>query len=210
LSIPDDPTWLALVAGALSELGHEYNYEPFGSSSPEDTAQRFRDMLAEFEDCEPTVSDLIIVAEQYPTGYSGGTFVSGAWRQRTLNAEIVDTANIASLSGGNLTIPAGTYRYEAQGVACAVGQHRVRLQNITAGTTIAIGENTFSQAYTSAWGVSAYDCVPAFVTGQFTIEATTTISLEHFGAVTVYSYGFGILTNLGVEQYATLKLERIA
>jgi len=45
LTIPDAPDWLALVSGALLVLGRPYNYEAFGTATPQETADTFRDML---------------------------------------------------------------------------------------------------------------------------------------------------------------------
>jgi len=48
LEIPADYNWIALVRGALSELVKAYNFEQFGSYTPEQTALRFLDMYDEF------------------------------------------------------------------------------------------------------------------------------------------------------------------
>jgi len=45
LVIPNAIDWLALVSGALLELGEAYNWEQFGTETPIVTAQIFRDML---------------------------------------------------------------------------------------------------------------------------------------------------------------------
>jgi len=45
LIIPNAPDWLAIVSGALLVLGQAYNFEQFGTATPEDTAAFFRDML---------------------------------------------------------------------------------------------------------------------------------------------------------------------
>lgn len=45
LFIPDDIYLLAAVNGALEELAKSYNWEQFGSITPEATAERMRDML---------------------------------------------------------------------------------------------------------------------------------------------------------------------
>lgn len=48
LVIPDDPFWLSIVTGALSELMHSYRFEQFGTATPEETAERFSQMFDEF------------------------------------------------------------------------------------------------------------------------------------------------------------------
>lgn len=54
LYIPDDPTWIELVSGALLPLLYPFNFEQYGTSTPEETASRFGDMLDDFlvSDCE--------------------------------------------------------------------------------------------------------------------------------------------------------------
>ncbi len=48
LSVPNDITWIGIVKGALSELIKAYNFEKFGSATPEETAGRFLQMYDEF------------------------------------------------------------------------------------------------------------------------------------------------------------------
>jgi len=45
LVIPNAVDWLALVSGALLEICRPYNFEQFGSATPQETADSFRDML---------------------------------------------------------------------------------------------------------------------------------------------------------------------
>jgi microcystin-dependent protein len=45
LVIPNAADWLALVSGALLELGRPRNFEVFGTATPIETAAIFRDML---------------------------------------------------------------------------------------------------------------------------------------------------------------------
>lgn len=50
--IPDDLDWLLIVNGALSELCDPVNFEQFGSVTPDEAAERFRQMFFEFRDSE--------------------------------------------------------------------------------------------------------------------------------------------------------------
>lgn len=52
LTIPADPNWLAIVAGALNPLIYPSSFEEFGTSSPDDTASVFRDMFDKFSNNE--------------------------------------------------------------------------------------------------------------------------------------------------------------
>jgi microcystin-dependent protein len=46
--IPNGLDWLAIVTGALNELIYAYNFEEYGSSSPDVTAVTFMDMFNKF------------------------------------------------------------------------------------------------------------------------------------------------------------------
>lgn len=48
LFIPDDPNCIAIVTGALELLTYSYNFEQYGTQTPEDTAARFSDMFDSF------------------------------------------------------------------------------------------------------------------------------------------------------------------
>lgn len=57
IQIPDDPLWFAIVNGALSELMDIRNYEPYGTLTPEETANAYADMFQEYlaSSCTPSV-----------------------------------------------------------------------------------------------------------------------------------------------------------
>ena len=48
LLIPDSPDWLAIVSGALLPLIYAYNFEQFGTATPEETAAIFATMFDNF------------------------------------------------------------------------------------------------------------------------------------------------------------------
>jgi len=48
LTIPNDPAWIAIVAGALLSLTYPFNFEQFGTATPDDTAQAFAVMFDDF------------------------------------------------------------------------------------------------------------------------------------------------------------------
>jgi len=60
--IPDDLQWKAIVNGALSELFKAYNFEQFGSLTPQETADIFLDMWTNFHDSECQVLPIGMVA----------------------------------------------------------------------------------------------------------------------------------------------------
>lgn len=56
MRIPKDTHWIAIVDGAVSELVRKFNFEQFGTFSPQDTASRFMDMYVDF--IESTCDDM--------------------------------------------------------------------------------------------------------------------------------------------------------
>lgn len=50
LLIPNSEQWLALVSGAVSELAKDWNWEQFGSVTPEEAAERMLTMLNNYYD----------------------------------------------------------------------------------------------------------------------------------------------------------------
>ena len=52
LDIPDSPTWVAALRGALLLLADPVNWEADGSVSPEDAANRWFDVLLSLDDAQ--------------------------------------------------------------------------------------------------------------------------------------------------------------
>lgn len=60
LEIPDDKFWMSLVTGALTTLLYEYNFEQFGTATPEEVVAVFQSMLDGFYASDCTVNNYII------------------------------------------------------------------------------------------------------------------------------------------------------
>jgi hypothetical protein len=76
-----------------------------------------------------------IFEDQKPSGSSGGTFQSGAWRVRNLNTQVRNTISGASLNTttGEFTLPAGSFWIEWSAPAFCVRRHKTRLFNVSDG-----------------------------------------------------------------------------
>ena len=131
---------------------------------------------------------LIILQDQKAQNTGGGTFTSGAWRTRELNTESFDPDGIGTLASNQVTLLAGTYIITARAPAANVNRHQCRLQNITAGTTIAFGASVF--VGTASGGDSV-------VTARVVLAVTTAIELQNRCSVTVATSGFGIALSFG-------------
>jgi hypothetical protein len=141
----------------------------------------------------------ILIRDEKADTTIGGTFTSGAWKTRTLNTIVADTSSLASLASNQITLTAGTYRFKANAPAWLVDRNLLRLQNITAGTTILVGGNSDSGATSSAM-------VRATIEGEFTIAASQALELQHRCQSTTANEGFGLAMSFGVtEVYAVIE-----
>ncbi|MGH6955935.1 MAG: hypothetical protein ACREEW_04645, partial [Caulobacteraceae bacterium] len=110
---------------------------------------------------------------------SGETLTGSAWTQRALNTTVENGVSGASLSGNQVTLPAGTYNVSASAL-CQAGanvsalNHKLRLRDITDGTTLISGVNN---AYAGGSNVAV---VIASLQGQFTLAASKVVELDSF------------------------------
>lgn len=168
------------------------------------TTKALEDRLAQLESHEGVRSAFIaIIQDQKAAGTSGGTFTSGAWQTRTLNTEVTDVNNIASLASNQITLLPGTYLIQGSTPAFAVNRHQCRLQNITAGATIALGSSAYS------FDTSAH--VTASLLWAFlVITVPTVLELQHRCETTRAADGFGIPVNFETNVYAQLMIWKIS
>lgn len=146
--------------------------------------------------------DVVYLQETQAAGVNGGTFGSGAWTQRPINLEVVDTAGICAVAAGQFTLAAGTYRYRSRCPGMQVDRHKARLWNVTAGSAVATGSNARADA-------AAGTCTDSWVEGRFTIGAAQAFELQHICETTKANVGFGQAFNQGVaEVYSEIWLER--
>jgi len=132
---------------------------------------------------------------------NGGTFTSGAWQTRELNTESFDPDGIGTLASNQITLSAGTYIITARAPAVNVNRHQCRLQNITAGTTIAFGASAF--VGTAGGGDSV-------VTARVVLAVTTAIELQNRCQSTVATSGFGAAVSFGnIEVYSEVYIQKI-
>lgn len=143
--------------------------------------------------------DYIHLADEKSSGTAGGTFTSGSWVKRTLNVEKSDAGGHCTLSNSQFTLEAGTYRFSASAPAIACNEHKLRLQNVTDGTTILIGKSSYT--------AGVYP-INALLTGRFTISSSKTFELQHKCASTRNTDGLGLATSLDTEVYAEVVLEK--
>lgn len=149
----------------------------------------------------PYSADLLHVYDEKTATTAGGDFTNGAWRTRTLNTVATNGITGASLATDQITLPAGTFYISARAPARGTSAHKARLYDATGAAVLLTGTSAFSSATTSE----------SFVTGVFTLGASSAIELQHQCNVTVATTGFGPAGGFStVERYAEVMIWRIA
>ena len=113
------------------------------------------------------VRGYIQLEDQKVAGSSAQSLVAGVWQTRALTVEVVDTSSDCSLAANRFTLAAGTYEIDASAsIASLTGTHRLRLRNVTDGSTTLLGQNVVG-------GPSAV------LVGRFTIGMSKIFELQH-------------------------------
>lgn len=151
----------------------------------------------------------IVVVDSKAAGTPGGIGAAG-WNTRALNSALLNTLG-ATLAANQLTnVPAGTYQVQAWAPAFKCDAHRLRIRNITAGTTLVLGSIAYSYSVENPQ-------THAVLIGTFVLAAPSTLELQHFiqnppaAPNDVYTFGSEsgpADTEAGI--FAQLLLERIA
>lgn len=137
-----------------------------------------------------------IIHDRKAANTAGGTFTSGAWRQRTLNASTRNAITGSSLASNQLTLPSGTYYAEWRADAYLVNAHRSRLYNATDASVVEYSLNSYAGSGAPSLG-SCY----------FTITSAKAFEIDHYCQTTSATNGFGIVSNFGVDEiYCELKV----
>jgi hypothetical protein len=151
----------------------------------------------------------IVFNETQPVGTNGGTFSTGQWRTRVLNTTVGSSGSTGvTLSGNQLTFPAGTYKVQASAPACRVGSHKTRLHNITAGTTLQVGSTEYCG---SSATLTSNSQTVSVVNNIFTLSGTTVIELQHRCQTTRATDGFGMAAGFAESEiYSQVCVAKLA
>ena len=151
-----------------------------------------------------SLTSILWVRDQKSSGVAGGSSVAGS-QTRTLNTTLANTISGASLSGNQLTLPAGTYRLNAIAPAVGVSGHQLSIYNVTDGVTLAYGQSM----YTASAGSENSQARIAPV--QFTLSATKVLRVDHWTASASTTNGLGRASSSPQgEAYAEVFIEKVA
>ena len=160
-------------------------------------------LAARVDDVElSTARAYVLIQDQKSQNTSGGSFTSGDWRTRTLNTEVSDTANLASLSSNQITLAAGTYEYRITAPGYACDRHQARLYNTTDASVIGVGSSAFGLA-------ASLVATRSEIVGKFTIAASKALEVQHRCQTTSNTYGFGVEANLTTEVYTIAEFWKV-
>jgi hypothetical protein len=172
------------------------NFTPFVSGAVL-TAAQLNGVVDNFQ-------DIAIFNETQASGTAGGTFTSGSYIKRTLNTTVVNNITGCSIASSVITLPAGSYQVMANCPAGSVNEHKIRIQDTTATTTLAIGGSQYAVASDNVWNNSE---VQTF----FTLSVSSTIELQHRCGTTKNSNGLGIQTSFGDDEiFSQITIVRVA
>lgn len=158
---------------------------------------------------KPFQSQLFHCKDQKSSGTNGGTNAAG-WNTRALTSITNEIAS-ASLASNQVTLPAGTYWIEAWGTGRGCNDHKIKWRNVTDGSDTLLGSNenayrvvdNFNNTLTTLTSISS-------LSGRFTIAGSKVFELWHYTAVAVTNVGFGGAISQGLEQYADVRIWKVA
>ena len=147
--------------------------------------------------------DTLHVRDEKAQNTDAGASVGGTAQTRTLNTVVTNEIAGASLSANQITLPAGTYFIHALApVHGNVDRHATHLYNVTDAAIEVLGLNVDNFTGSSS--------PVAPLQGVFTIAAEKDFELRHYTQTSVATLGLGRASNLGVEYYADVIIEKLS
>ncbi len=151
-----------------------------------------------------SVSKLFHAQDQKVANTSGGTFTSGAWQTRDINAIELNTIAGASLSANQITLAAGEYYVEASAHTHRVNRNVLKLRNMSDSTDAVVGGASYTANSFSGEGFSK-------LSGIVDIPSEKVFEIQHRCETTHVTRGLGIEGNFGVaEIYLDIKIWRVS
>lgn len=153
---------------------------------------------------DPFSAKLLMVSDQKAANTAGGTSVAGSFQTRVLNTTDVNDLGGTPLAANQITLAAGTYQIDGYSTFYQPNSAKIRLRNVTDGTTAVVGGNGYSST-------SNNDNVIVPIKGRFTIAGSKVFELQYRVGNAVVTNGLGIAANFGeVEIYSQLSIWKIA
>lgn len=150
----------------------------------------------------PFGAQLLHLRDNATLGAGGGALTASTWNDRVLDTVVTNEITNASLSANQITLPTGTYYAKIKAPGYFVGDHKIRLQNVTNSTTLLSSSGSYAPATVQNYAEHE---------GRFTISGTKKIRLQHYCTITNATNGAGKASSLGTsETYAQVYIWKIA
>lgn len=130
-------------------------------------------------------AQFVLVEDQKSATVAGGDFTLGAWQTRTLNTEVADTGALATLASNKINLATGDYFFVCSAPAYRVGEHQVKLFNVTDNADVKLGDVEFTNSGNDNASTRSY------VWGFLTLAAAKDLEIRHRCAATRLADGFG-------------------
>lgn len=152
-----------------------------------------------------TSSGIAVIRDEKAANVDGGTFTTGAWRQRDLNT-ISGDLSFVTLGSNSFTLDTGVFVITIIAPAYNVNEHQARLYNSTTGTAAAVGTLGFTQQGTLGGGANTESSITAVVEVGASGE---TFVVQHQCSATNVTTGFGRAVSWGSNVYTQVKIEKL-
>jgi hypothetical protein len=150
-----------------------------------------------------TAVSVAVLVDEKAANTTSGTFTSGAWRTRDLNTEVSDPDGIATISSNQFTLGAGTYLICWECPAYRVEHHQSRLYDVTGSAEVEVGMTQYARNDRIVQNISPGSAIVA-------PTANNTYEIQHRGALTFATEGFGRDANFGPEHYTRVTIWKVA
>lgn len=143
------------------------------------------------------------VRDEKSIGSHGGTFSSGAWRERDVNTITADTGSGVSLPGGNvIRMDPGTYIIDASAPAYAVKYNTTRFWNVTDSTVELLG--------TCEYASPSDNTVRSVIHEKLVVSgATKDFCIQHRCSYSKSNTGWGLGSGYQIEVFTRLFITRL-
>lgn len=161
----------------------------------------------DFIDMKYIGAGYMLVQDQKASGTAGGASVAGL-QTRTLNTVVKNTIAGASLSGNQITLPAGNYRINAR-APVLFAQHRSQLFNVTDNVVHTYGSNANGLNSGTATSIGNDPAqTDSFVNAYVEINATKVFTLRTYCSEANATNGLGAFSveATGNEIYSSIEI----
>jgi hypothetical protein len=144
--------------------------------------------LANITQANISSQGVIVLEDQKTAGSSGGSSSSGAWRDRALNTEVLDSGGHCSLFSNAFTLDPGTYFFTCRTNFFGSQRPIARIYNTSDASVVAHSGQVSDGGTNNMVGV---------ITGGFTIATGKSFKLQYATNISVGTNGLGLPNQSG-------------